>query len=217
MKRYTKESIEAMLDAFASAHGRAPTLEEIQSGGEWPVYQTIKRQLGMTPQAYYKSKYGAKKKLSKKKKAKRPRQYTPELVEQLMTQFVEKNGRVPSMKDMNSKCGLPNYTPFKKATGMTLKEYLNAHPELNLDQDTGESKNEIAESVPTTTLEVSSTVPAISEYMARMGMSLEELAFQTRIPVDRLSELLTESAADLYKELYAIARALRVPMEILYK
>ncbi len=212
MKRYTKESIEAMLDAFISAHGRAPTMEEIQSGGEWPVYHTIKRQLGMTPQAYYKSKFPAKK---RKKASKRPHQYTPELIDRQMAKFVKKNGRLPQLKDMRTQNGLPSYAPFKKATGSTLKEYLKAHPELNASPEAEEIKVEIAENAAASgTLAMA---PAISDYMARMGMSLEELAFQTRIPEDRLHELLTSSASDLYKELYAIARALRVPMEILYQ
>lgn len=186
--RKDKKVIVAEYRKFLKEHGRLPSLEDCRDQ-KLPYPVTFKNATGKTPGAYFGNS----------------RSVTPEKVRDRVARFAAENGRLPVAADFRSANGLPTYATFKKATGKGLREYLN------------EEFPDFRETASPVRKTAGGLEPALPELMKRLGVSVEELASQTGIDPKQLEQLIAKEPSREYRRLYAVARALKVPMEILFR
>lgn len=205
MARYTKEDVLQIVEKFYQKEGRAPRMDEMNSKNGLPTIATFKKLTGVTPGQYLREQHPDMGK-AKRKAGKSSRRKGVDAIVAEYREFYETTGRMPTTADCREK-KLAYPATFKKATGFSpwayfRQEQINSYKQQSEQPAQASSQESHA---------------FILELMERLGTSLNDVAIRSGVPAQEIKELLNREPSEEFRQLYAIARTLNVPMEILYK
>lgn len=125
-KKYSKESIYALIDAFVEKHNRLPYASEYKKSNGFPQYSIVVKYCG-TVEAIYEERY-------KNKVAPNTRRWNEEKIIRVLDEFVSKNKRIPSAAELISNKELPSISHMKKHISDVFSFLKNRYPEYDVSQ-----------------------------------------------------------------------------------
>lgn len=125
-KKYSKESIFALIDAFVEKHNRLPYASEYKKSNGFPQYSIVVKYCG-TVEAIYEERY-------KNKVAPNTRRWNEEKIIRVLDEFVSKNKRIPSAAELISNKELPSISHMKKHISDVFSFLKNRYPEYDVSQ-----------------------------------------------------------------------------------
>lgn len=198
--RRTPEECYAAIDSFYEKNHRAPSAGEMNTANGLPSPATFHKTTGTTPKRYLDEKF---KKPKDKPSKKRVRIDVDKMISDYR-RFYEEHGRMPQGKELKEN-HLPCLATFKRVTGESPAAYIKRLAGPNKKENLSNNPN-----VPTLN-------SFILEIVARMGISVNDLALKTGLSVQRIHDLLDRDAPKEFVELYSIANTLKIPMELLFR
>ncbi len=204
MTKYTKESILAIVEEFYEKNGRPPRMDEMNSRHGLPTMATFKKLTGTTPGQYLRGRHPQAEKPRKRPSKGEKRKGAEQVVEEYR-RFYEEYRRMPTTKDCKER-KLAYPSTFKSVTGFSPWAYFRNEQVNAARQKENPPQEPIQENEP-----------FILELLNRLGASVNDVAIRTDIPAQQIRDLLNRGPSEEFRQLYAIARALNVPMEVLYR
>lgn len=207
MTKYTKESIMAVVEEFYQKNGRPPRVDEMNSRHGLPAIATFTRLTGTSPTQYLRKKHPKKPKSRKSRGNSSARKDEAAIVLEYR-RFFEEHNRMPTPKDCKEK-RLAYPATFKRVTGSSPWAYFRQEQIATSKQKNDEAPQEEPVS--------SENEPFILELLKRLGVSWNDVALRTGLSAQQIRALLSQKPSEEFLQIYAIAKALNVPMEVLYR
>lgn len=124
--RWTKESIDDIIDRFVAEHGRIPKHSEFISGNGFPSHTTLERHMGTSFVKYCRQRHPEIETAYNKKN-----KWSKDEVEKAINRFIAKHGRIPRYDELNNTNDLPSYPITRRALSKPPNEYYKErYPEL---------------------------------------------------------------------------------------
>lgn len=116
VRKWEKENIQSTIDAFVKEKNRLPTSREMCKRNGLPDRATVERVMGMTWGQYAQHYYP--------QLARRCIQWDKDKILTALDQFIQKNGRLPTTREMSSSKDLFGHNSFKKSIGLSWGAYV---------------------------------------------------------------------------------------------
>ncbi len=200
MARYTQKSITELIENFYQENHRAPRMDEMNSQHGLPTMATFKKLTGTTPSQYLRGEHPEL--TAKRNPPKSGKRKDKETIVEEYRQFYEEHHRMPTAQDCKEK-KLAFPLTFKRATGSSPWAYFRDE-QINASKAEKKAASQGSTSFPL-------------ELLKRLGLSVNDVSLRTGIPAQRIQELLNQEPSEEFRQLYAVARALNVPMEVLQR
>lgn len=212
-KRMNKEQVIAAYQAFVDEFGRLPHGNEIAQH-HLPAATTFKRVTGSTPGSIL-SLPDKEKKVQKPQKERKRRVDFDTMVAQYR-EFYTVYHRLPTALELKQR-KMPALATFRKATGQSPGIYLrNLIASESKISDSSSARIRTSSKEAGAPNDYSEQTSFVMELIARMGVSLNEIALQTGHSVKEIEAVLSSPPPEAYLLIRAIAKAAKLPMEALF-